>query len=863
MNSYNSPIFKNVIPDFVGRINETNAKKNVYSPITTIGRKGEFLLKLRESALYIFNNVICGVDWKTAIRENGIADYLNFRKTFEDTLKPLFCEWEMSHLDKNWHDEIITNLRKHKIFENQRRANLNFFEDFAEDSLVPTAHFKEQCEAFNLPPMPHLGSLPDAMLVVEAKVLILVVWTCQFYPRLDAPKEQGDSAMQREVIRNAMFLRMPMESKFRKQFTNLIAYWSETRASVRRTMTLEPTEPARKPSQLELEEEASRNLIRAVVLEKKKQKKEKRNANGAEVSVATAKREDDVKDVESSRESSGKSSKSLKVQEEATKKMEKGQEPNKDGKGGAQLLKKLDNISGSSANPNGLSKKSEKLPNPGYEGPRSSATNESFRSSSTSNSEPCSSQKSLSKDEIPVKKQNLMIELMEYVKQLCEENETLKSKIEERREEDSNTLRKAKKELGKEEKTDKLEQNRKSSLEIMEKNLIEAEKQRDVANQKLRKAEEKLRKEIGFNVEMGYQLRGEKKDLEIMIREKELALEETVKEWTERWNVERYQVEQAQKKTAKLEQDWKLSFEFMEKNQIEAEEQRDVANEKLRKTEEELREQIAISRNLEQQLKEANMALTAMNKEKDRAVEAKERAVVREWTERWNVERYQVELAQKKITEVESKVRQLTREKEKLLEKQSENLHLQNRTQELSNQPGPSSQQVSEDPNVYLERIQKMLANLNRDDSIEEKRIRISRLLTGTDSAETREICVLEEDLFDASVTMYRDILNFNKYKVQQTQCTAECQTIPIYPDLSKRFLNLEKKEKGKAMFEEGECAVCFEKMEDFEETRTCPHEKCSLVYHAKCIQKSVENKAVCPYCQKPYYDVQEFPDLA
>ncbi|CAO4386805.1 unnamed protein product [Caenorhabditis nigoni] len=59
------------------------------------------------------------------------------------------------------------------------------------------------------------------------------------------------------------------------------------------------------------------------------------------------------------------------------------------------------------------------------------------------------------------------------------------------------------------------------------------------------------------------------------------------------------------------------------------------------------------------------------------------------------------------------------------------------------------SSQISEDPKDYLERMQNMLEILNRDGSIEEKRVRISRLLTNTDSAETRRICVLEEDLFN------------------------------------------------------------------------------------------------------------------
>ncbi|PIC20482.1 hypothetical protein B9Z55_025669 [Caenorhabditis nigoni] len=34
-------------------------------------------------------------------------------------------------------------------------------------------------------------------------------------------------------------------------------------------------------------------------------------------------------------------------------------------------------------------------------------------------------------------------------------------------------------------------------------------------------------------------------------------------------------------------------------------------------------------------------------------------------------------------------------------------------------------------------------------------------------------------------VTMYRDTLNYNIYKVQQTQSTEECQPIPCSPVLS------------------------------------------------------------------------------
>ncbi|UMM26615.1 hypothetical protein L5515_010243 [Caenorhabditis briggsae] len=111
-----------------------------------------------------------------------------------------------------------------------------------------------------------------------------------------------------------------------------------------------------------------------------------------------------------------------------------------------------------------------------------------------------------------------------------------------------------------------------------------------------------------------------------------------------------------------------------------------------------------------------------------------------------------------------------------------------------------------------------MLEIINRDDSVEEKRVRISRLLTNTDSAETRQISVLEEDLFDVSVTMYRDTLKYNIFKVQQTQSIDDCQPVPSYPDLSQKFLDAENKERTKAMFGEGDCAICFKKSEDLEE---------------------------------------------
>ncbi|ULT84232.1 hypothetical protein L3Y34_013109 [Caenorhabditis briggsae] len=66
-------------------------------------------------------------------------------------------------------------------------------------------------------------------------------------------------------------------------------------------------------------------------------------------------------------------------------------------------------------------------------------------------------------------------------------------------------------------------------------------------------------------------------------------------------------------------------------------------------------------------------------------------------------------------------------------------------------------------------------------------------LLTSTDSSEIRQISVQEEDLYDASVTMYR----YNTYKVQQNQSTEECQPIEIfcrvflYDDLTEWTSNL------------------------------------------------------------------------
>ncbi|ULT93356.1 hypothetical protein L3Y34_003089 [Caenorhabditis briggsae] len=752
-----------VIPDYVEKLSDTYSNEKICLPIMTIGRNGEDLLNMAESALYIFEEVICGVNWMKAIRENGIDTYRDFRQLFEAILKPLFCEWEACYVAKSWHVECFLILKTHKIFENQDRANIFFvFTDFS--SPVPTSYFNDQCEAFGLPPMP--GNLPDAMLWDEARTLLKVVWACQYFPRQERSKKQGDTAMQRGVIMNAMFSRLPQEAKLHNHLANLITHWSEPLESARETISHEPTKPGRMQSQQTIDEEARRELDRALVMQKMKQKKEKKNAKAVDAPNAL--------------ENSGAQSKDTTVE--------------------------------SSNSSQQISNKSEDVPKPSTnEGPVSSTSaisKASSRSSSTSTSEQCSSRILVPEDEEAVEKktfedqakkmvkmQNQIKELKEQMKLLSEENETLKGTIEERKEEDSNKLRKAEKELEKE-------------------------------------------------------------------KEKTASLEQAIK-------------------------DWKVSLEFMEKNLIEAGEKRDAANEKLRKADEELREQTAKSRELELQLREANKALATMNKEKDIAVER----VVREWTERWNVERYQVQLAQNRTEEAESKVRHLMKEKVKLLEKnpqdesnfpahvatynkdirklrqllkEKEDLipHLQKRIQDLSNQPGPFPQ-TSEDPNSYLERIQNMLEVINRDDSVEEKRVRISRLLTNTDSAETRQISVLEEDLFDASVTMYRDTLNYNIFKVQQTQSIDGCQPIPCYPDLSQRFLDAENKERTKAMFGEGDCAICFEKIEDLEEKRTCPNEICGLKYHANCILKSIETRSLCPYCKTPYFNADDFPVLS
>ncbi|PIC31811.1 hypothetical protein B9Z55_012378 [Caenorhabditis nigoni] len=813
-----------VIPDFVEKLSETYSNENLYTPITTVGRKGEDLMNMSESALYIFKNLICGVNWMKAVAENGTDALQSFRNEFEDTLRPLFCEWEACYVAREWHDNIITKLRNHIVFDNQSRADHNIFEGFPKGHRVPTSYFSNHCEANGLPPMPE--RLPELILMEEAGVLLMVVWACQFFPRQERSKKQGDTAMQRGVIMNAMFARLPQEAKLHNHLANLITHWSEPRESVRGTISHAPTKPGRMQSQQTIDEEARREIDRTLVMQKMKQKKEKKKAKTDEAHETSAKSGSESKDTlvessnsaqsvpENAKNSSGKTEKPTKLQNELLEKTGKAQEPKKEVKDDSSepITKKSDVIPELSANEGqgSITSRQEKS--------KTSTISKQFsRSSSTSTSEPCSSQtpvpESLEKNhglldgeavkkktfedqaKKMVKMQNQMEELKEQMKQLSKENETLKSTIEERKEEDSNKLRKAKKELEKE-----------------------------------------------------------------------------------------------KEKTAKLEQaikDWKVSLEFMEKDLMEAGEQRDVANEKLRKADEELRDQTAKSRNLEHQLREANKTLATMNKEKDIAVER----VVREWTERWNVERHQVQLAQNRTEEAESKVRQLMKDKVKLLEKnpqdgsnlpahvatykedirklrqllkEKEELipRLQKRIQDLSNQPGPSSQ-ILEDPKSFLERLQNMLEILNRDDSIEEKRVRISRLLTNTDSDETRSLCVLEEDLFDSSVTMYRDTLNYNIFKVQQTQSVEGCQPVPSYPDLSQRFLDAENKERTKAMFGEGDCAICFEKIEDHEEKRTCPNEICGLKYHANCILKSIETMPFCPYCKTPYFNVDDFPVLS
>ncbi|PIC31815.1 hypothetical protein B9Z55_012381 [Caenorhabditis nigoni] len=784
-----------VIPDFVEKLSEIHSNENIYTPITTIGRNGEDLMNMGESALYLFKNLICGVDWLEAFKTNGIDLFRNFRNGFEDTLMPLFCEWEACYVSKDWHDNIIAQLKNHRIFEKQIRTDINFSKGFSKGSLITTSYFSERCEIFHLPPMP--DDVPDTMLLEEGKVLIMVAWACLFYPRQEKSRNQGDTAMQREVIMNAMFARLPRESKFRNHLASLITHWSGSRQM---------------QSQQAVNEEARREPERVHVL----QKCENKYARGDEAPDALAKSEAEYQDthVESSNSShtvpegannsSGKTTKPTKSRNESLEKTRKAQEPKNE-------VKANSNESFSKQSKDILEPSTSEGPvsNTSRQGkPKSSAiSKESSLSSSTSISEPCSSRTLIPEDEEAVEKkkfedqakkmvkmQNQIKELKDQMRQLSVENETLKNSIEERKEDESNKLKKAKEDLEKE-----------------------------------------------------------------------------------------------KKKTAKLEQaikDWKISLEFMEKDLMEAGEQRDVVNEKLRKADEELREQTAKSRNLEHQLKETNKTLATVNKEKDRAVER----VVREWTERWNVERHQVQLAQNRTEEAECKVRQLVKEKVKLLEKsgdgsnlpahvatykedirklrqllkEKEDLipHLQRRIQELSNQPGPSSQ-ISEDPEGYLERLQNILEILNRDDSIEEKRVRISRLLTNTDSADTRQISVLEEDLFDSSVTMYRDTLNYNTYRIQQTQSIEGCQPVPSYPNLSQKFLDAENKERTKAMFGEGDCAICFEKIEEHDEERTCPNEICALRYHGKCILRSIETMPLCPYCKTHYFNVDDFPVLS
>ncbi|PIC31821.1 hypothetical protein B9Z55_012384 [Caenorhabditis nigoni] len=865
-----------VIPDVVGKLSEANAEEHIYSSTVTIGRKGIVLMNIYESALYIFKKVVCGVDWIVAVGMNGIAAYHDFRELFEKALKPLFCEWKKCYISRGRLDHAINTLKRHKIFENQDRSDLIFFQDFAEGYLLSMEYFSEQCDMFRLPLMPKWECLPSGILVEEAKVLIMVVWACQFFPNEEISMVDGDIAMQRGVTMNAMFARLPRDSVFHNHLGNLLKHWSKSRSFARKT---EPTKLVQMQNQQAMDEEADRKFEepfpnksedvpksstmqdqssrsgqepawdiklgyqdsirfmnamknssqsadqKKIIEMMQNQFEAQRKMNNAKHSVeppeALAKSDADLNHttVEPSSSSqsingdvqnnSGKTSKSTKSQKESLEKTERAQEPKKEDEDNSK-----ESFSKSTKPQEGPTKKSKSK--------TSVISKEPSRSPSTSTSEPCSSQKPIPEtreknqsllDEKAVEKkkfehqekkmvkmQNQIKELKEQVKQLSEENETLKGTIEERKEEDSNKLRKAKKELEKE-------------------------------------------------------------------KEKTSKLEQAIK-------------------------DWKVSLEFMEKDLIEAGEQRDIANEKLRKADEELREQTARSRNLEHQLKEANKTLAMMNKEKDRAVER----VVREWTERWNVERHQVQLAQNRTVEAESKARQLMKENVKLLEKKSgdgshlpahvatykedirklrqllkekEDLipHLQRRVQELSNQPGPSSQ-VSEDPHGYLEKIRSMLEIINRDDSIAEKRVRISRLLTNTDSADTRSLCVLEEDLFDASVTMYRVVtevytLHYNMFKVQQTQSTSECQPIPRYPDLSERFLDAENKERMKPMFGEGECAICFEKIEEHDEERKCPNEICALSYHGKCILKSIKTMPSCPYCKTPYYNVDDFPVLS
>ncbi|CAO4372437.1 unnamed protein product [Caenorhabditis nigoni] len=327
-------------------------------------------------------------------------------------------------------------------------------------------------------------------------------------------------------------------------------------------------------SQQAVNEEARREPERVHVL----QKSENKNARGDDALDALAKSGAEYQDthVESSnsshtvpegaKNSSGKTTKPTKSRNESLEKTRKAQETKNEVKANSNELfsKQSKDILEPSTSEGPVSNTSRQGK------PKSSAiSKESSLSSSTSTSEPCSSRTLIPEDEEAVEKkkfedqakkmvkmQNQIKELKDQMRQLSVENETLKNSIEERKEDESNKLKKAKEDLEKEKKkTAKLEQaikDWKISLEFMEKDLMEAGEQRDVANEKLRKADEELREQTAKSRNLEHQLKEANKTLATVNKEKDRAVERVVREWTERWNAERHQVQLAQTRQKKL-----------------------------------------------------------------------------------------------------------------------------------------------------------------------------------------------------------------------------------------------------------------------------------------------------------------------
>ncbi|CAL2035423.1 unnamed protein product [Caenorhabditis brenneri] len=201
-----------------------------------------------------------------------------------------------------------------------------------------------------------------------------------------------------------------------------------------------------------------------------------------------------------------------------------------------------------------------------------------------------------------------------------------------------------------------------------------------------------------------------------------------------------------------------------------------------------------------------------------------------------------------------------------LKDKEQENLILKNTSSRPIHDLRPSAIRITQ----QLENLRKMKDDFERNTILEEAQSKMDRLedLPGA-TVETLETAENELIRLQNSIPDYKEILELNVKIFEKTHDVSRILDLPEHPKVSDEFCDLYSKHfpviPPVAGLPDTDCPICYDTRLPGQQTLACDNDRCPYIFHVSCLREWFKDKpawTVCPQCQQPLRDPEQYPVL-